>query len=232
MAPGKSVLLGIVLLTVVIIGLIFFIQYQGKLENERVFQELIQSGFDLLEDEAGDEQIDQAIQQGIQATQMRPDRKESCLLLGRAYLEKKMYNQGIEVLEEGLKELDELEFYPELNYYLGVGYSRLFEEIRQDQIWDKALSGFTEALSSPYHRSGAYFGIGALYFSRLKDNPSPFLREKATVNFQRCIDLETDMAGYLPEEPGSRCPLCRASFKKKEENDSFSKVMDYLNKVN
>lgn len=232
MTLGKRVILGVALLAILCVCFVFFMRYQDRLETENEFMALVAEGFDKLASDPDSAAADQAVQLGIQAMQMQPERKESCLLLGRAYLAKKMFNQGIEVLQNGLAEFEDLKFYPELNFYLGKGYSLLYGEVQQDEIWNKALNGFTEALSSPYHRSGAYFGIGILYLAKLKENPSPFLKEKAALNFQRCIEIEEGMEGFLPDEPDSICPLCRAEFKKKADNESFSLLMNSLNKSN
>jgi len=228
MKASQGILIGVVLIAVGAAVVIFYLQYQDKWEKDKAFQEMVEAGFDALDEPGGVPGADQAIQQGLRAREMDPQGKEPLILLGRAYLEKKMYTEAAHVLEQGLSDIDDLDYYPELNYYLGLVYSRMFEDLDQDEIWQKAMTCFSESASSSYHRSDAYFGIGALYFSRYQENSSPYLKEKVTFNFQRCIDIEADQDGEMEMVSETICPLCRAPFKAKMENESFTQLMEAL----
>lgn len=230
MSAGRGILIGVILIAAATAFIIFFLQYKDKWERDEAYQELIEAGFAALDDPGGIEGADEAILQGLSAREMDPQGKEPLILLGRAYLEKKMYTEAARILEQGLDDIDDLEFYPELNYYLGLTYSRLYDDLKQEDIWQKAQSYFSEAAASSFHRSDAYFGIGALYFSRFQENSSPYLKEKVILNFQRCVDIEEGRDDASGGGVDSICPLCRSVFKKKLDNEAFARLMDALNK--
>jgi tetratricopeptide (TPR) repeat protein len=230
MHPGKIMLLGALLLAVLIVLFIFYSHYRDELEKEAAYQGLVEEGFVFLEDSEKEENVDEAIKLGLRARDLDPGGESALLLIARAYVEKKLFKNLIETLEAEIEKMQDLDFYPEYNYYLGLAYSHLFRDLGQEELFNKAMQCFTESASSPFHRPDAYFGMGTLYFSRYQENRTPYLKEKVGLNFQRCIDIEADCIGYVEDQPDSPCPLCRKPFRKKMDNPDFAKLMDALTK--
>ncbi|MFH2000219.1 MAG: hypothetical protein ABIK28_11095 [Planctomycetota bacterium] len=228
---GKGIIILIsVLLVAAVVSLLFYLNLSESIELEAEYDRLIEEGFQYINDKGNMDSMDAAVKTALTAQKIFPVRKEALILLGLAYNEKGAHRKAEGTFKKGLEDLNDVDYYAELSYHLGYTYSLLYNELKQEDLLNQAINSFSEGASSGYHRADSYFGIGALYFDRYLKNLTPFLKDKVVINFQRCIDIESSMEGYVENEPDSICPLCRRPFIKKAEDESFKKLMDDLTK--
>lgn len=228
---AKTITIAVVgLIIVFIVALLVFLNLSESMEREAAYEKLIEDGFMYLSEQGNEESMDTAIRYALDAQEIFPDRKEPLVILGCAYNEKGNHRKAEEIFLQGLDDLGDVDYYAELSYHLGITYSLLYNQLKKEDLLNSAVSAFTEGAASGYHMADAYFGIGALYFDLYLQNLTPYLKEKVLVNFQRCMDIEADMDGYVPGEPDSICPLCRRSFTKKTDQEKFIKLIESLGK--
>jgi tetratricopeptide (TPR) repeat protein len=225
MTLGKGLALGGLALILIAVSIPIILHFLDVHAIESRYEELVNQGFMEL-----DTNLDDAIRKGLEAKDIHPLGKEALLLLGRAYFLKESYTQAIEELDRILLESEEIDYFPETQYYLGEAYLNQYKDLRQRELWNKALSNFQEAARSSLHRSDAYFGMALLYFSSYLETPNPDIRDKIALNLKRCQELEAKMDGYVAGEPDALCPHCRRTYVKKSEDPLFQKLMDFVTK--
>lgn len=229
MTIKSRILAGLCFVLFLAVAAVLYFKHLEKKSQETKYFTLIQEGFELLA-EPTESDCDKAEKKAFEARKIRPKGRETYLLLGRAYYEKKQYKKTEDVLKKGLAIIDDLETRHEFHYYLGMTYLKLYSDLNQLDIWKKALESFNEAKSSVHHRGDAFMGIGTLYFGKYKNNPIPANLDKAMVNFNQFIKFEETMDGYVRGQPGSACPLCGKPFKNISKDPQFKELMEKLSK--
>jgi tetratricopeptide (TPR) repeat protein len=233
----RSYLLGgLGLMILLAVGIPLFLHYLDVREEREEYILLVEEGFQLLQ-EAGaggarlnEPFLDEAISKGMSARKLDPEGEEAGLLLGRAYYMKEDITRCIEALKQGLKDFQDVDYLAEFNYHLALAYTRRYKDLKQRDMFNDALSSFSNTASSSqsFHRVDAYFGITTLYLIRLQDTESLGDKEKALQNLRRAMELETGMEGYVEGEEGSICPLCRMEFKKKSDDPGIVELRRQL----
>jgi len=228
MTLKTGIIAGSSLLVVVVASALFYLNYLDLKAKEEDYFKVINEGFALLESPDTDN-YDLAMGKALSAREIIPAGKETYLLEGRAFLLKNQHKKAIAAFNKGLKASKEIDFRNELDYYLGLTYSNLYLELKQEDYWKSAMASFNEALSSRHHKADAYLGVSFLYFAKYRSNPIDDHVNKAAINLERCIKVEDTMEGYEAGKPGSICPLCAKKFSKNSENEKVKKLRAALN---
>ncbi len=227
MTLKKGFLICLVMLTVLIVAVPIVLKQLESMERQSTYQNLLKEGYSLVHDN-GEGALDEAMSKGLEACRIEPLGKEALLLMGLIYYNKKDYNKSIEELSKVIRETDQIDYFPEINYHLGLSHAVLSRELLQRDEWQKALTCLMEASTGGYHCHDAYFRIAALYLLKYKETPSKEIKEKAALNIMRGRSLEEKMEGYVTNEPGSACPLCGTPFEKRSDDPAFKNIFQKL----
>jgi|GEM_PF-2875275 len=187
--------------------LFLFSSVTQQQEKTRKASKLVEEGFLVLENNP-----DEAIRFGLEARELKPDDIGAVILLGRAQFSKKRFRQSIAVLQEGLNTLEDMDYFQELSYHIGLAYTELYRETKIAEDWEKAFKNLSDATELGCHRADANYALGLLHC--LGDY---FDSDKVVLYWERAMPIEDKLESYPGSGQDGACPYCHLEFKRKKD---------------